>query len=261
MRRLVTVIVLATLVACAKGSGQQTDAAPADTPKPIDAAPDSNNCAQQPCSILPQCGCSQTSACDVDLSDNAGTACRPVNVPGTETSTCNGPDKCDKTYVCLGGSTYATCKKYCTTDADCGTPRGRCAIDINSGGMPIPDIPTACSSNCNPLLTGTPPECPANYKCGLYTATHGGSPVRITDCSPAGAGAQGANCKSGTLGNDSLCASGYLCTTIDAGASFNCRRICNRSLGQSGNPGCVGTQQCIGFNPAHTVDVEYGVCN
>ncbi|HEY5927709.1 MAG TPA: hypothetical protein VIV11_38755 [Kofleriaceae bacterium] len=258
MARILALLTFATLVACARGgsSDQPGDAAP-DTPTPIDAMIDGNGCATQPCSILPQCGCTQTSACDVDTGDNMGTVCRPVNVPGKETATCNGLDKCDQGYVCLGGATYATCKKYCEANADCGTPRGRCAIDISSGGMPIADIPSACSSNCNPLLTAQPAECPTSYKCGLFTSTHNMAPVKIADCTPAGAGTQGANCKSGTLGNESLCAQGFLCTTVDAGATYTCRRICNKTT----MTGCAGAQTCLGFSTPHTIDIEYGVCN
>jgi hypothetical protein len=257
MARLFTILAFAMLVACARGSSNTSDAAAADTPKPIDAAIDGNNCSVQPCSILPQCGCAQTSACDVDTTDSMGTACRPVNVPGKETSACTALDRCDKGYVCLGGSTYATCKKYCELDADCGTPRGRCAIDISAGGMPIAGIPSACSSNCNPLPTSAPADCPPSYKCGLFTATHNGMAVKVTDCSPAGTGTQGAACGT-TTGNDSLCAPGYLCTTV--GTNFQCRRICNKTAGNAGCTG-FGTGTCLGFTTPHTIDVEYGVCN
>src|SRR5687767_13848234 len=109
--RLALVLVLAQL-ACAKGSGSSADAK-VDTTI-VDMMIDSNGCATQPCSILPQCGCTGGAmACDVDTWDNVGTSCRAVNDPGQETSTCNTPDKCDKGYVCLGGSTYSTCKKFC----------------------------------------------------------------------------------------------------------------------------------------------------
>jgi hypothetical protein len=251
------ILMLATFVACAKGSTNQPVDATADTSKPIDAAIDGNGCAVQPCSILPQCGCTTTSACDIDTTDNIGTTCRPVNVPGKETAACNSLDKCDKGFVCLGGASYATCKRFCMADADCGTPRGRCAIDISSGGMPIADIPSACSSNCNPLPTGAPADCPPSYKCSLFTATHAGAPVKIADCNPAGSGTQGTSCGT-TTGNDSLCAPGYLCTTV--GSGYQCRRICNKT---AGNTGCVGIGggTCLGFSVPHTIDVEYGVCN
>src|SRR6185503_2688665 len=215
MGRVWTMLACALLFACAHGGGDQTDGSTGDTNKPIDSMIDGNGCMVQPCSILPQCGCGMgANACDVDVSDNMGTACRAVNQPGKETSTCTSLDKCDKGYVCLGGGSFASCKKYCQMDADCGTPRGRCAIDINGGGMPIAGIPSACSSNCNPLSTSAP-ECPATYKCGLFTNIHNGSPVKLADCTPAGTGTQGVNCKSGTLGNESLCAAGFTCTTTD----------------------------------------------
>jgi len=255
MGRPAMVLALAVVAACAHGGGSDkpSDAAP-DTGKPIDAAIDGNGCAMQPCTILPQCGCAGATACDVDVTDSVGTACRSVLTPGTETSTCTSLDKCDKGYVCLGGTAYSTCKKYCLADADCGTPRGRCAIDISSGGMAIAGIPSACSSNCSPLSTSAPAECPAGFKCGLFTATHNNTPVPITDCSPAGAGTQGASCGT-NAGNDSMCAPGYLCTTV--GSGFQCRRICNKTA----NTGCTGTQTCLGFQTPQTVDIEYGVCN
>ena len=252
-RSLVTLAL--ALVACARGGGAGSDAAP-DTSGPVDAAIDANECSVQPCSILPQCGCVGQTACDIDANDNMGTACRSVLEKGREDSACVGLDRCDKGYVCLGSQTYATCKKYCETDTDCGTPRGRCAIDISSGGMTLMDIPSACSSNCDPLPTTQPPECPPSSKCGLFTTTHDGAQVKITSCAAAGARTQGESCQNGTSGNEALCARGYLCTTINAGASFECRRICNRTA----NTGC-GALTCIGFNPAHTVDIEYGVCN
>jgi hypothetical protein len=255
MRRLLAVCVLA-LVACAKGSGSNADAK-ADTGAPIDMMIDGNGCAMQPCTILPQCGCNGGAvACDVDTADNMGTTCRSVNNPGRETSTCNAPDKCDKGFVCIGGASYATCKKFCAANADCGTPRGRCTYDITANNMPIQGVPSACSSNCNPLSLAAPAECPTGYKCTLFTATHNGMPAKIADCSPAGAGTQGANCKAGNLGNEAMCAQGYSCTSTDAGATYICRRVCNKTA----NTGCA-TGTCIAFNPPHTIDIEYGVCN
>lgn len=254
MRRIALMWLFAA-AACARGSSSTTDAAP-EPPPPVDAPPDAEQCSMQPCSILPQCGCVGVTACDVDVSDNMGTACRSVLEPGRETSTCIGLDRCDKGYVCLGGSGSASCKKYCTEDADCGSPRGRCAIDINNGGVPITGVPSVCSSNCNPLLETQPPECPSNYKCTLAAVTHDGMQVNIADCRPAGSGTQNASCKVGNNGNDALCARGYLCTTTDGGANFNCRRICNKTT----NTGCSSGQTCIGFSTPYTIDIEYGVC-
>jgi hypothetical protein len=249
-------VLMLALVACAKGEGTSTDAAP-DTGKPSDGAIDAFACSQMPCSILPQCGCVGVRACDLDATDSMGTACRSILSPGQETATCTALDRCDAGYVCLGPSGSATCKKYCNADAECGTPRGRCAIDITNAGTPVTGIPSVCSSNCDPLSTAQAPECPTNFKCGLFTTTHAGAQVKIASCTAAGAGTQGTSCKQGTTGNEALCGRGYLCTTIDGGTNFNCRRVCNKTA----NTGCVGAQTCIAFNPPHAMDIEYGVCN
>jgi len=254
MTRLWLVFGLAALSACAKAGSGTTDAA-GDTSRPVDAEADGNGCAVQPCSILPQCGCGGANACDIDFSDNMGTACRPVTTAGQETSTCNGPNACDKGYVCLGGSTYASCKKYCTANADCGSPRGQCVIDISAGGTVLAGIPSACSSNCEPTSTA-PAECPSTYKCSLFTAMHNGQPVKIADCNPAGTGTQNASCAAGTSGNDSLCAKGYMCTTTSTDTAFKCRRIC-----QVASPNC-GAGTCLSFTTKHIINgVEYGICN
>jgi hypothetical protein len=203
----------------------------------------------QPCDILEQCGCDANTACDLDASDNMGTACRMILTPGTETSACTADTRCDRGYRCLGVA--GACRKYCDADADCGTPRGKCIFEITSGGVAIPGIPKVCSSNCDP--TGSSAGiCPANFKCGIFTA----SGQNISDCTRAGAGQQGASCQGGGQGDEAACGAGFLCTTVNAGVNFNCRRICNRAA-----PNCGGLT-CIAFNPAFTLaGVEYGVCN
>ena len=258
MGRLALTIVVVAAAACAKGGGNEPP--PIDMPPPIDdfVPPDMDNgCAIQPCSILPQCGCASTDACDVDLSDTMGTACRVILAPGQITSTCDAASKCDRGFVCLGGNN-SVCKKYCSADADCGSPRGQCVLDITgSGGQPIPDVPTVCSSNCDPVATGTT-FCPTNFKCNIFVATHNGQNKNIVDCSPAGAGKQGASCKSNGMGVDSLCAPNFSCTTVDGGTNFNCRHFCDKTA----NTGCPAGTTCISFNPAFTIKgVEYGVCN
>lgn len=254
--RVTFLALLLVASACARaGSSHETDATPVDT-KAIDAAIDGNGCATQPCSILPQCGCGGGKACDLDTSDNNGTACRSVTMPGTETSTCNSLSQCAAGYICLGGGGASSCKKYCTSDTDCGTPRGACVIDITSGGTPVMGIPSACSSNCEPTATNSP-ECPSTYKCGLFTASHMGNNIRIADCSPAGTGTQGSSCASGANGDDKLCAKGYLCSTTTSDTAFKCRRICQKAASN------CGAATCISFNPIFTIGtppVEYGIC-
>src|SRR5262245_35428977 len=187
MGRSACVLALVTVVACARASGEEGIV---DSPRPIDAKIDGNGCPVQPCTILPQCGCIGTSACDLDPMAGAGTACRTIGTLGHETTACDSLDDCDKGYVCLGG-TAASCKKYCMNDSECGTPRGRCALDISIGGQPVAGIPPACTSNCDPTSTN-PPECPSKYKCVHYTATHNNMQVPAAVCVDAGMGGQGA---------------------------------------------------------------------
>src|SRR5678816_3168401 len=113
------------LIACANASQDDVDA-----PKPVDVLIDGNGCPVQPCTILPQCGCPGLSACDLDVLIGAGTSCRTISTQGRETDACDSLDDCDKGYVCLGPAGSGSCKKYCNADAECGTPRGRCAMDV-----------------------------------------------------------------------------------------------------------------------------------
>jgi hypothetical protein len=253
------VIGLAAVIACATASrdnGSGDAAGNGDGTQGDGQQLDANTCATQPCDIPTQCGCG-SGACDIDGSDLMGTACRTITTPGQETGACAGPSDCDKGYVCLGGTNDASCHKYCAADADCGTPRGQCVIDIQSNGTTIAGIPPACSSNCDPANSASPAVCPSAMKCSLFTATHLGSDHDIADCAQAGAGTQGTSCKVGSNGDDTLCAANFLCTTLDS-TSFNCRRICVRPGGAQ----CTGGQTCLGFNPALTIGgTEYGVCN
>jgi len=209
----------------------------------------------QPCDILPQCGCAADQACDIDTSDLMGTACRTVSAsPKSEGQACSNAAQCDVGTVCLGGF----CRKYCSTNADCGQPRGQCVIDIqDSQGNILPGIPTACSSNCDPSNVAAG-GCDAGAKCGLFSATHMGVPSDIVACTTAGAGTQGTTCTGGGQGDDKLCAADFSCTTIDSGTSFQCRKVC--VVGISGT--CPLNQTCLQFNPTLTIGgTEYGVCN
>jgi hypothetical protein len=252
------------LTACASATppNSQSDAPGGADAKDIDATVvpiDGNGCTTQPCDIFPQCGCGDGSACDIDFSDLSGSACRQVIQAGTETSQCNlGNGYCSPGYVCLGGTGGRACKKYCSTNADCVAPRGQCVVDITNGAQPIPGVPSVCSSTCDPTNVAAG-GCPANWKCNIFTANHGGTDFNITDCAPppTTAGVQGANCKVGADGDDNLCAANFLCTTVNAGTNFNCRRTCT-NVGAA----CPTGGTCIGFNPAFTVaGTQYGVCN
>ena len=218
---------------------------------------DANNCATQPCDIPSQCGCG-SGACDIDGSDLMGTACRAIATPGHDGDECNGPTDCDKDYVCLGGSGNASCHKYCGSTSDCTSPRGQCLIDISNGSMPIAGIPSACTSDCDPLNAGTA-GCATGLRCSIFSTTHMGSAYNYADCEKVGAGTQGTNCKVGTNGDDTLCNTDFYCTTVNSGTNYNCRKFC--TLTPAGGQ-CTGGLTCIGFSPTLTiVGVTYGVCN
>jgi hypothetical protein len=251
--RLSLLTLLLAASACARATGAQSDAATDTTV--VDTTIDGNGCSSQPCSILPQCGCGGANACDVDISDGKGTSCRAVTDMGHENSACSMIYQCDTGYVCIGGTGASSCKKYCSADVDCGSPRGKCVIDITANGTPIAGIPPVCSSNCEPTSTN-PTECPPTFKCGMFTVTHNGTTQNIADCSPAGTGNQGASCVSGTNGDDKLCNKGYLCSTTTADTAFKCRRVCQKAA-----PNC-GQATCLSFNPPLTIaGTEYGICN
>lgn len=214
---------------------------------PTDAPIDANGCSTQPCSLFPQCGCTAPLTCDIDFTDLMGTACRAVNVPGTETSTCTTFSECALGYVCAGGH----CLKYCAADANCPQPRGLCAIQItDQAGAPIPGAVT-CSSNCSPTNSAGG-ACPTGQKCGFFTATRAGMDLDILQCTTPGAGGIGAACV-----DDSTCASNTLCTTVSS--LSRCRKVCTRPAGNE--CATVPGTTCIGFNPALTIGgTEYGVC-
>lgn len=258
MRRPGLMFVLVAITACATATpGVQSDSSTdTTTTGKQDASIDANNCAEQPCTILPACGCGGANTCDIDGSDLKGTACRPVTVMGTESATCTSVTQCSAGYVCLGSSAGSSCKKYCSTNADCGSPRGQCVIHPSSGGTAISGIPAVCSSNCEPTAQ-TIPECPSTWKCVLATTTDNSATVNISDCAPAGAGGQGAACVTGGSADDSLCNKGFACSTTNLDTAPKCRRLCQKAA-----PSCPGTTQCLSYTPAFKINnVEYGICN
>src|SRR5262249_42888538 len=156
---------------------------------------------------------------DVDSLLAMTTTCR-VTAGGHEATTCSIGAQCDKGYTCMGAGTNSSCHKYCSSDSDCTTPRGKCAVDFTYNGVPLPNLPSVCSSNRDPSLTTAQPECPPNWKCSVWFGKHDGADVQYADCWPAGTGTQGVNCRPGANPADELCARGYECVTIDGGTVF-----------------------------------------
>ncbi len=249
--------------ASATGSGQpdadpnRPDADPsrpdADPSQP-DADPgapdaDTTPCATAPCDLVDQCGCSAaTPACDIDFTDLMGNACRAVTVPGEADDTCASNPQCAAGYVCLGGSTGPrSCKEYCDADLDCGTPRGKCVVQLTNNSMPIAGA-VVCSSNCDPI-PNTSAECPPNFGCDLFSATFNTVEHDILDCRQPGTRTQGQSCSASQICNAGL-------TCFNNGTGDVCGEICR--------PGMVGdctAGTCGGFSTAFIVaGQEYGVC-
>jgi hypothetical protein len=236
--------------------------APPGTPDapPADAAPDANNCTTQPCTLAPQCGCPTGQSCDVNPTTLMGNVCRAVNTPGRETNTCGSFSECDVGYVCIGDGTNDNCHKYCTSNADCASPRGQCVIQLTDNSTPPKAIPGAvtCSSDCDPSTANASAYCPASWKCGLFSATYPtGSTTTydIADCEIAGTGTEGASCQNGSAGDDTKCAANYTCATKN-GTTFTCGKVVKYLTGS-----CPGGTSLYEFNPALTIGgTEYGVC-
>lgn len=234
-----------------------TDARPIDAPgidAPTDAPVDSNGCMMQPCDYqAPQCGCGAPLVCDIDFTDLVGSSCRAVNAPGTNTATCGSFSECAGGYTCVMAGGGMRCERFCTQDAQCDQPRGKCIIQItNQMGQPIAGA-TTCSSGCNPLATTNGGLCPAAWKCGFFTI----GTTDIVDCALPGAGVHGTNCNT-----DADCSAGTMCSTVTTGGvpSKKCRRVCNRTGGGQECSQVAGTS-CLGFvDPLTVGGTEYGIC-
>ena len=226
------------------------DAMPIDS-SPIDAMPiDGSTCPTTPCDLVAQCGCGTNQACDIDFTDLMGTACRGVATAGDQNDTCTAINQCGAGYVCVGDGTNNTCEQYCDADADCGSPRGQCVIQlVDNAQAPIPGAVT-CSSNCDPA-SATNAVCPTGWGCDLYTATFNNVAHDIVDCRAPGARTQGQTCDSTT----NICAAGLTC--VNDGTANVCGQICRRPAGTE----CTNGTTCYGFGTAFVVGgQEYGVC-
>jgi len=248
-------LAFAVLCACAKGSATQADSSPgggkgdgtgsdaAIDSKSIDA---SNGCAVQPCSIEPQCGCTDPGHPACDLGSGSANECRYATTTGVEGHTCVAPTECAAQYTCVGGGGNYSCEKYCTSNTDCIGPRGQCVIQLTDGTNPIPGA-VVCSSNCDPS-TATNSLCPTNWTCDLFTATYMNVDHAIADCRLAGSASNNVACSSTVA-----CAAGYSC--VNTGSNV-CKKLCNKTA----NTGC-STGACTSFTTPVTIGgTEYGVC-
>jgi hypothetical protein len=249
---------IAILCACARGGANAQQDGHVDTGSGsgrIDAANDgagidSNGCAAQPCTVDPQCGCTDPMKSACDLGSGSANACRYATTSGVEGQSCISSQGCAAQYTCVGGGGNYECEKYCASTSECISPRGQCVIQLNDGsGNPIPNA-VVCSSNCDPS-TATNPLCPSGWTCDLFTATYKATTYSIADCRVNGPAGLNAACST-----TNQCQAGLSC--VNTGSDV-CKKICNKTA----NTGCT-TGTCTSFTTAvkipDTTGTEYGVC-
>ncbi len=262
-RRMPSVVAVAVLIftGCATGSGgtpggdgghvdghitviDSPTGTMVDAPVAQPDAPGSM-CSKQPCSIVPQCGCTAGMACDLDgtMLSTGGTACRTAG-PNGPNGACAAVTDCAAGDICLGSP--GLCKKFCATNSDC--PGALCVVQIVSGTMPIPGA-IACSDACNPTnATG----CGAGQGCHIYVVDPMATPVvNFGYCTNVGAGGQGAACT-----GDADCQADFGC--FNNGTNTLCYKWCQKNP-PAGT--CPGATTCQSLNPPAVLSgVEYGVC-
>src|SRR5687767_2270548 len=151
--RVPVILLVGALAACATGGGgggDNPDARITTGPDaPITLQPDApvttfdagNGCSQQPCSLVPQCGCAAGEACDLDPDNlgTGGTLCRGAG-SGTTSTICTSDENCAAGYGCVGFGGGSTCTEFCDDDTDCAGGGSICAITLVYGtpSMPVP---------------------------------------------------------------------------------------------------------------------------
>jgi hypothetical protein len=208
-------------------------------------AGDSGADPSNPCTLMPQQGCSSDTACDLVPGDRWGnTACRAVSKPGKEVDRCQTVEECAAGYRCMA-SAPGVCMKYCSSDADCTSPGGLCMmLRVTVGGYTVPGV-FVCSQNCDPITSS---GCPSGaLRCTVDRSNDGRT---YTVCEGAGSGAQNAAC---TKARD--CASGYQC--YNHGAGSQCSRICLNDSDCASESGTTCHPTTIGWPLA---DKTYSAC-
>lgn len=255
MRALVLAVILA---GCASSRVASVDGGDDDDggldATAIDAGIDAVPCANAPCDLYDQCGCSGTaSVCDLDpaMIATGATACRSDESGGTEGTVCTRNTTCAAGHSCVGGR----CRRYCEDDATCPGDGGLCILEVTVAGAPIPGV-TMCTTDCVPTQT-TNAACPATWACHVYFDQPGNR--YLTDCAapPTGAGGiAGATC---TRNED--CRPGLDCINLTPGG-MQCRPSCLCVGGNCAAGSCPsGTGSCRGFvTPVVIGTATYGTC-
>jgi hypothetical protein len=253
-------LLMVTSVACATGG--TPEASPTDSDGGVALGPDaaagtpdsgggpsSPDAAAASCTLSPQTGCAPGKACD--LGPNNTPECRDVTAPGNELSTCAGSTTCAAGYVCIG--TPGACRRYCTSDGDCGTATdgALCIVNvIDDNQQPIAGA-KLCTQDCDPV-TGS--RCPSGFSCHVYRES-AGAMRPLTACDAAGAGTQNAACT-----DNRSCAVGYDCYSVTPAGGGTPTKKCLHNCNATANTGCAGTGGVCQGTGRVIGGIEYGGC-
>ncbi len=271
MRPLLLLLALA-LAACARAAAPGGDGGPAVDGAPLsDAASgdDADTCEAEPCSLLDQCGCSNTQVCDLDRGALASgtTECRDVTSPGTDRANCEATTECAGGFGCLGVTDFMQCRRYCGGDGDCGDG-GHCVIPVtyvdgNGDTQPVPGA-AACSKSCT-IEAASDNGCPDDPQFGcrmLFEDPDGtagnGDEYFLSDCgrAPASGGGDDATCTS-----HASCKPGFGCITFGA-SDKRCKQYCVYNVNGAAGPRACAAGSCGQFSDNPLIGTtEYGYCD
>lgn len=261
--RVPSLLCVSLLAVACGGSGAGPDAGGSDARAGGEPDARVQMCQQDPCDVLPQCGC-DGQACDIDPSAFAtgGTMCRDFDATGNTLASCTALSDCGRGFVCLGGQ----CRAYCNNRYRCGES-AHCLIEpvyrTDEGTFePIPGI-TACTKACKPAAK-VDNGCPSDPQYACRIQYHDPDPdvdgdqFWYSDCgsAPASGGLADTDCSEG---GDSACAPGYDCVILTVGEEQSrvCRELCALPDGTCTS----GTCMSFSNDPKVIVlGVEYGVC-
>ena len=269
-------LLLSLLAACAKaspadgdaGAGGADGAAGGDSGGGGEA--DADTCVAEPCSLLDQCGCSNTQVCDLDRDDlpSGATDCRDVTAPGTGLANCESSTECAGGFGCLGVADFMQCRRYCDDETDCGEG-GHCIIEVtytDGGGnsQPVPGAVT-CTKSCT-LEAASDNRCPSDpqFGCRLLwenpngSAEADGDEYFLSDCgrAPASGGGDDVACTA-----HASCAPGFGCVTF-AAADKRCKQTCVWAVDGAAGPRVCAAGTCRQFSDTPLIGTtEYGYCD
>lgn len=253
--RLLFVAAVAFAVGCAEGdsivgdgSGGASDGSGGQATTVSASVTTGPTCVEDPCKlVVPQCGC-EDQQCTID-----GNGERTCVTAGTvsQGQACSDTALCEPGTICVEAAPgFASCAKFCDTDAQCEAPGALCFFKLGDGnGGDIPGV-ALCSDNCD-LATSQGCVVPGtSCQLGITMADE-----PFTLCAPSGTLVYQEICT-----DTSDCAPDFICfeTTVP---DFRCFQWC-----VIGGSACPTGQTCIAQEitagvPLTIGTTTYGICN